>query len=163
MICAVGRLLGCAEAAGAMAQTIAMELAGLKALPRRQRRFLYFIWREPYMVVSQATYISRMLETIGLTNACTSENRYPSMTIEDARRLAPDLVLLSTEPYPFRERDAVRLAAAWDGHPELLKIDGQLMSWYGAMTIPGLRALRDWSTGQPTALVSPFPELDSRG
>ena len=52
---------------------------------------------------------------------------------------ASTLVLLSTEPYVFRERDVAELAAmpALAGKPVAL-IDGEMTSWYGSRAIAGL-------------------------
>ncbi len=107
-----------------------------------KKRFLYFIWREPYMIVGRDTYISRCLETFGFENCYLGENRYPVIQQDEMQQLAPDLIFFSTEPYPFRMRDAERLRAAWSGCPDIYKIDGRLMSWYGTMTIEGLRHLQ---------------------
>ena len=154
MIRDLGGLLKCSERASDMAADIEAELG--KGSVQGQRSFLYFIWREPYMVASHDTYISHMLGTIGFTNVCTTPNRYPALTINEARALKPDLLLLSTEPYPFRKRDAERLLAEWPEAPEILRIDGQLMSWFGAMTRDGLRELRSWSSGTATPLIRAF-------
>lgn len=114
------------------------------------RRCLYYIWREPYMVVSQDTYISAMLERLGLVNVAPSAPRYPTLTVEEAQALKPDFLLLSSEPYPFRKRDAVRLAQEWPAVPQMYKIDGQLMSWYGTMLIPALQDMERWVRGEST-------------
>lgn len=120
-----------------------------------ERRCLYYIWREPYMVVSQDTYISAMLARMGLKNVAPTSPRYPTLSVEEAAACAPDLLLLSTEPYPFRRRDAERLRGEWPSVPEILRIDGQLMSWYGTMLIYALQDMRRWVAGESsTSLVS---------
>ena len=84
--------------------------AAVAALPRE--RVLYLIWRKPWMTVARDTYVSRDAgaRRAGHT-ACASARRYPgSPTTTRAWRDA-DRILLSTEPYAFRERDAAALAA----------------------------------------------------
>jgi ABC-type Fe3+-hydroxamate transport system substrate-binding protein len=129
------------------------------AVPRfpAKKTFLYYIWREPYMVAARDTYISAMLELAGLENAVPAGGtRYPELTVEAARALKPDLLLLSSEPYPFRKRDVERLRGEWPDAPEILKADGQLFSWYGTRAEPALAALAAWVEGRPQALAVPF-------
>jgi hypothetical protein len=52
------------------------------------------------------------------------------------------LVLLSSEPYTFGPDD-VQAAAALCPQAEVRKVDGELLSWYGARAIAGLRYLRE--------------------
>lgn len=121
------------------------------------RNYLYYIWHDPYMIAAQDTYISAMLDLVAFTNvAPPGLNRYPVLDVETAKATAADLVLLSTEPYPFRQRDATRLKEEWPDAPAILKADGQLFSWYGTMTIAALRALRNFvQTGDQT-IMKPF-------
>jgi ABC-type hemin transport system substrate-binding protein len=161
-----GAFLGVASVAAARAREAEAALAEVDAASRARRaegeappRVLYFIWREPYMVVSDDTYIGGMLALAGLANVAPATPRYPTLTVEEAAAAAPDLLLLSSEPYPFRERDAARLRATWPAGakaPRLAKIDGQLASWYGTMAAPALRALAAWMRGDPQQLVRPF-------
>lgn len=136
----VGKFLGCEL----VAERFAMQLEAALSRPSAQvrRRFIYYIWREPYMVAGPDTYISRLLEVAGYLNAVPAGPRYPTLTVAEAAELNPECLLLSTEPYPFRVRDAERLRQEWPGTPpEILKIDGQLASWYGSLTIEAIEAL----------------------
>jgi len=105
------------------------------------KSFLYFIWRSPYMLVGRDTYISRMLELAGLENAYQGPERYPSVTTEECQEMNADLLLLSSEPFPFRKRHAKELRQAWQMAPPIYKVDGQLWSWYGSLTVKALHAL----------------------
>lgn len=105
------------------------------------KSFAYFIWREPYMLVGPDTYISRLLELAGWKNAYQGEERYPALSLEEIHALHPDALLLSSEPYPFRMRDARRLREAWPESPAMYKVDGRLLSWYGSSTLEALRYL----------------------
>ena len=116
--------------------------------PMPAKTFLYFIWREPYMIVGRDTYISRFLEAFGFKNAYQGDQRYPALTEAEIGLLKPQMVLFSTEPYPFRKRDAERLRDAWPECPEILKIDGRLMSWYGTMTKDAWRMLEELAEGR---------------
>lgn len=108
------------------------------ALPRE--RALYLIWKKPWMTVARDTYISAALSRAGfdtLPEQC--ERRYPALGDDDPAWREADRILLSTEPYAFRERDAQALREV-KGRPVQL-IDGEWTSWYGSRARAGLRAL----------------------
>ena len=149
-----GRFLGVESVAERFA--LQLEAALSRPASTTKRRFIYYIWRDPYMVAGPDTYISRLLELGGYVNVVSSTERYPTLAVDDAAALQPDCLLLSTEPYPFRLRDVERLRREWPGlPPEILKIDGQLMSWYGSLTIEAIEALDNLDhpfAGQATTL-----------
>jgi hypothetical protein len=100
-------------------------------------RVLYLIWREPWMTLSRDTYISRTLAAFGWqTWASSRPQRYPELALEECRG-AIDRVLLSSEPYAFRERHIAEVERALPGVPVDL-IDGEMVSWYGSRAIEGL-------------------------
>ena len=117
-------------------------LAAARSFP--PRRVLYLIWKKPWMTVSRDTYISRML---GLVNWNTvparSDDRYPEIELDRALLDDADLVLLSSEPFMFREKHVAELrgTAALEGK-KLALIDGEMTSWYGSRAIRGLGYLR---------------------
>jgi ABC-type Fe3+-hydroxamate transport system substrate-binding protein len=96
---------------------------------------LYLIWKDPWMTVSRDTYISRTLALFGLeTVPEEATQRYPAL--EDLRSVNADLVLLSSEPYRFRDRHLAEVAGL-TGKPARL-VDGEMTSWYGPRAIAGL-------------------------
>jgi ABC-type Fe3+-hydroxamate transport system substrate-binding protein len=106
------------------------------------RNVLYLIWKDPWMTVSRDTYISRTLDLFGLrTVPAESSERYPKLA--DLRAPGADLVLLSSEPYRFRERHRAEVASL-SGRPTLL-VDGEMTSWYGPRAIAGLAYLREFT------------------
>ncbi|HPI59676.1 helical backbone metal receptor [Zoogloea sp.] len=127
------RLVTALEAALAEARALGA------ALPRE--RVLYLIWREPWMTVAQGTYIAAMLATVGWdTCPALSEPRYPAFEWNTAPWLSEvRRVLLSSEPYRFRERHLEEVRHL-SGQPSSL-IDGEMASWYGSRAIDGLRYL----------------------
>ena len=113
------------------------------ALPRQ--RVLYLIWRKPWMTVARDTYVSRTLARAAFdTLPSRSDRRYPEVDDEDAAWRDAERILLSTEPYAFRERDAVALRESTAKPVEL--IDGEWTSWYGVRAAQGLRALAAFRT-----------------
>ena len=131
------------------------------------RSYLYLIWREPYMLAGKDCYISNLLELMGLKNAAANldsqrpgqtlgQRRYPRVTVEEMVAASCDMVLFSSEPYPFRIRDMKRLLQQWPDNtpnPEFRKIDGQLCSWYGTKTADALIASQMWLSGETSSLI----------
>lgn len=110
------------------------------------RKVLYLIWKDPWMTVSRDTYVSRTLALFGLdTVTVGSAKRYPE--VPDPATCGADLVLLSSEPYRFREHHLSEVQALC-GRPARL-IDGEMTSWYGPRAIEGLRYLSRFARELP--------------
>lgn len=108
------------------------------------KRVLYLIWRNPWMTVSHDTYISRMLALVNWeTVPAGSAERYPKIDLDGAALDETDTVLLSSEPFMFREKHLAEMRAlpALRGKKTAL-IDGEMTSWYGSRAIKGLAYLR---------------------
>jgi len=107
------------------------------------RRVLYLIWKEPWMTVSADTYIARMLALIGwATIGHDPDIRYPSIEMSETLLEETDLVLFSSEPFPFSDRHVADFAEAFPHHvAKAHQIDAQMTSWYGSRVIAGLRYL----------------------
>ncbi len=102
------------------------------SLPRkRSKRVLYLIWRKPWMAAGSETFIHSMLEKIGMLNCLEDQPRYPQMTNEQIQRLNPEVVFLSSEPYPFREKHIEELQTLVPSAKVML-VDGEMFSWYGS-------------------------------
>lgn len=100
------------------------------------RRAFVLVWRRPWMTLADDTYGSSLLQLLGCFNVFTGRGvRYPMVELAEAAGRKPDLVLLPTEPYPFKER---HLAEVTDGIPgaEVVIVDGQDLFWWGIRT-PG--------------------------
>jgi ABC-type Fe3+-hydroxamate transport system substrate-binding protein len=114
-----------------------------RAYPRRD--VLYLIWRDPWMAVSPDTYIARTLELVNWHSQPPSpDDRYPEVALERYAGQV-DHVLLSSEPYHFKELHLAEVAAAVPGANVSL-IDGEMTSWYGSRAIEGLRYLANYAS-----------------
>jgi ABC-type Fe3+-hydroxamate transport system substrate-binding protein len=129
-------LCGEFEAAYAALQTAA------RAFPLD--RVLYLIWKNPWMTVSRDTYVSRMLALVKWETVpaeCT--DRYPKIQLDSGVLDAADAVLLSSEPYSFREGHVAELRAdPLLARKRIALIDGAMTAWYGSRAIEGLGYLR---------------------
>lgn len=130
MIRRLGRITACQPQGEALASEIETAFAGLPRFPGAPR-VLYFIWRKPWMVAGQDTYIDALLRHLGLENLATAfPGRYPSLDTGQLTGLSPDYVWLSSEPYPFKERHIAELQALFPAAKVML-VDGEMFSWYG--------------------------------
>ncbi|MEM7114855.1 MAG: helical backbone metal receptor [Chloroflexota bacterium] len=135
IIRAVGEMTGCSEQASELARQIE---AGFGALAhnlvpsQKPIRTAYFIWQKPYMVVGGDTFIDDMLARCGFENVFREWNgRYPQLTPADIEAANLDLILLSSEPFPFAAKHQQAIATEFPNvHVEL--VDGELFSWYGS-------------------------------
>jgi ABC-type Fe3+-hydroxamate transport system substrate-binding protein len=92
------------------------------------------IWRRPWMTCNRNTYGSSLLASIGVTNVFADHSdSYPTVTLDEVAHLAPRVVLLPSEPYPFTDRHVAELRQAVKG-AEVRLIDGQDLFWWGART-----------------------------
>lgn len=143
----LGGIFGAEDAAARLADELRAALAEAVALRRTlaDERVLYLIWREPWMTVARDTYIAATLAEVGwhtlpaVEGGETGAARYPAFDwgapwLADVAR-----VLLSTEPYRFREAHLPEVEAL-ARRPALL-VDGEMVSWYGSRAARGLRWL----------------------
>ncbi|MCX2479550.1 helical backbone metal receptor [Pedobacter sp. MC2016-15] len=101
------------------------------------KKVAYLMWKEPYMLAGRETFINDILMKIGLSNIST-ESRYPVTGLEELALMKPDLVLLSSEPFPFREKHMDELQQALPG-VEIMLVDGEMFSWYGSRLIKAVQ------------------------
>lgn len=102
------------------------------------RSCLYLIWKNPYMAAGSDTFINEMLKSIGFKNVLTPNTRYPELNEQEIVDLNPQVVLLSSEPFPFKEKHILELKNLLpDAH--ILLVDGEMFSWYGSRILKAPR------------------------
>jgi ABC-type Fe3+-hydroxamate transport system substrate-binding protein len=95
-----------------------------------KRKTLYLIWKKPYMAAGSDTFINDMMQRCGLENAVL-ECRYPELTEDAIVALNPELILLSSEPFPFSEKHISELQQLLP-LTSIKLVDGEMFSWYGS-------------------------------
>ena len=101
-----------------------------------EQKVAYFIWKNPFMVAGSDNFINELLklnhfQNIYADNSETS-GRYPDIELRKMRLQGdPDLVFLSSEPYPFKEEDAFEIGR-FTHHAKTVFVDGEMFSWYGS-------------------------------
>lgn len=130
MIKLLGKLTGRVEKAASIIDKIIMEFAALQKnkLPLRTA---YLIWSSPYMVAANDTFVDSMLRRMGLLNCFSDRTRYPEVSAAELERMHPELILLSSEPFPFKE-DHVKQMKEQFPEAKVMLVDGQMFSWYGS-------------------------------
>jgi ABC-type Fe3+-hydroxamate transport system substrate-binding protein len=132
MIEQVGRLTGTDEKALLLTEQLRQKFAQLRQqIPTVPRRCAYLIWRKPYMAAGGDTFISDMLTYSGFTNVFADERRYPVCTPDQLVALAPEYILLSSEPFPFSEKHITELQKICP-YAQVQLVDGEQYSWYGS-------------------------------
>jgi ABC-type Fe3+-hydroxamate transport system substrate-binding protein len=91
----------------------------------------YLIWKNPYMTIGNDTFIHYMLSRCGLQNVFADRTRYPAITVEELQTVNCQLLLLSSEPYPFKQQHIDELQQQLPD-TQIMLVDGEMFSWYGS-------------------------------
>ena len=103
------------------------------ALPKIEKpvKTAYLIWQEPYMTIGGDTFINDMLTYCGFENVFADKDRYPEISINNLLIANCQLLLLSSEPYPFKQKHLDELKTHLP-QTKILLVDGEFFSWYGS-------------------------------
>lgn len=138
---------GVADRAAGWRAALEAALEATRPDGRVSRRVLYLIWRKPWMTVARDTYISRLLARVAWSTLPAVEGgdagaaRYPALVGDEPWLSDVDLVLLSSEPFPFEAKHVVE-AQALCPRARVHVVDGERLSWYGTRAVAGLDYLR---------------------
>ncbi len=127
----IGILTGKANDTNTLIKKITQAFDDTQSLSTNKLSTAYLIWKEPYMTVGGDTFISNMMDKAGLDNIFKNEIRYPTVSIADLVALKPQLILLSSEPYPFAAKHIVAMKKFFP-NTKILLADGEMFSWYGS-------------------------------
>lgn len=134
MIRSVGEITNRPSQAAQLIEEI--ESARNRNQAKEARTAAYLIWNDPWMTVNDDTFIHAMMEAAGMENVFAKrlESRYPQVSLEELRNAGPEVILLSSEPFPFEEKHATFFR---DHLPqsEVLLVDGEMFSWYGSRMV----------------------------
>ncbi len=130
MITHIGEVTGNTETALSLTERIKINLSKI-IHPCHFIKTAYLIWNKPYMTIGGDTFINDILTKCGFQNIFVERKRYSQITITDLVNSKCQLILLSSEPYPFKQQHIDEL----QHHLPLSKIilaDGEMFSWYGS-------------------------------
>ena len=106
-------------------------------------RTAYMIWKDPWMSIGHDTYIHDVMDHYNLTNVFGEKTRYPKFDLKELKQYHPDLILLSSEPYPFKEKHIATVEEVCPAARVLL-VDGEWFSWYGSQMKHAFERLNIW-------------------
>lgn len=142
----LGEIGGFTKKAQELVHIISEGFKSISLLEKRPKA-LYLIWKEPYMAAGTDTYISDLMSHLGIDNVMSTWGergfRYPEVDSDQIKVLDPDFILLSSEPYPFKEKHRELIYKAL-GIPTLL-VDGESFSWYGSRQAKSIDYLKEFS------------------
>lgn len=134
LILKLGELLGKRIESEKLVRKIELKHKDLQHLIQDKRfvKTAYFIWKNPWMVAGNHTFINDMLRINKLENVFAVKDRYPEISVKHLKLQGnPELLLFSSEPYHFTEEDAYEVLRE---NEKVLTVfvDGQYFSWYGS-------------------------------
>lgn len=103
----------------------------LSQIQNSQLPACYLIWKDPYMTVGFDTFINDMMQRAGFKNIFDTKTRYPQITLDDIKAANCQFLLLSSEPYPFKQKHLDELQQHLPGM-NIILVDGEMFSWYGS-------------------------------
>jgi ABC-type Fe3+-hydroxamate transport system substrate-binding protein len=131
MISTIGKMTGKEKEAEKLNRKITENFSAPFA-PLRLKKAAYLIWQNPLMVAGNNTFINDMLQRCGFKNCFQNLNgNYPEISAAQLQQANPEVILLSSEPFPFQEKhveDFRKICPA----AEIVLVDGELFSWYGS-------------------------------
>ena len=131
MINSLGAVLDVSEKAEKLINEIQVEMLEFQNYISKfpSKKVAYLIWKNPFMAVGNRTFIQDLLRLNNFENIVAKKtSRYPEVDVKQLKKA--ELILLSSEPFPFKEEDAIELKKAL--HSEVLLVDGEYFSWYGS-------------------------------
>jgi ABC-type Fe3+-hydroxamate transport system substrate-binding protein len=110
------------------------------------KKVAYFIWTKPWMVAGGNNYINEILKLNKFENIFeNAPDRYLEVYIEYLASLNPDLkpelIILPSEPFHFKEEHAEKLKKYIDC--QFIFVDGEMFSWYGPRLLKALDYFRE--------------------
>lgn len=129
MISSIGALTGTFDKAKDLVNGIKNALVSIDKGPGY--RCAYMIWKDPWMVAGGGTFINDMVNACGLINVYGDQTRYPTIELSDLVNNGIQILLLSSEPFPFKMNDLEALSNILPG-VKIKIVDGEIFSWYGS-------------------------------
>lgn len=136
MISDFGKLLDCENEAKKWIEKTNFAYQDFKILIKEKplRKVAYLIWAKPYMVAGSDNFINELLKLNHFVNIYEI-GRYPEIELDKMIENGnPDLVLLSSEPYPFKEKHIAEIQQ-FIPNAKIMLVDGEMFSWYGSRLV----------------------------
>lgn len=146
MIAEIGALTGKDKRAHEMVNQVASQLSTRPTHPTNPTipttPTIYLIWKDPYMSVGGDTFISHMMQAAGFQNVLAGKKRYPQISINEINSSGAEVIMLSSEPYPFKQKHVNELSSLLPGK-KIILVDGEMFSWYGSRMLYAAKYFSD--------------------
>jgi ABC-type Fe3+-hydroxamate transport system substrate-binding protein len=129
MIKIIGKITGKEKVADDLVTAVQNQFAKI-IIPEKIISTAYLIWKDPYMTIGDDTFINDVIKKCGLQNIFADKKRYPEVNIADLPIANCQLLLLSSEPYPFKQKHIDELQQQLP-NTKIILVDGEMFSWYG--------------------------------
>lgn len=135
MILSIGRMTNRKSESFTWVDKIRKQFKILSLLPKQTLKVAYFIWNNPLMSINDDTFIHSMLEINQWQNCFKNkQDRYPEITDEELVAKSPEIVFLSSEPYPFKDKHMDRFKQLLP-KSQVILVNGEYFSWYGSRLV----------------------------
>ncbi|HRD39863.1 MAG TPA: helical backbone metal receptor [Bacteroidia bacterium] len=131
MIESIGELTEKKSMAAKMAEEIREKFSQVSNAQLKNKKVVYLMWNNPLMASASNTFIDSIIKSAGMINLFEERERYPVTDIQEIKLLNPDLILLSTEPFPFSDKHISEFEDLF-GKGRVKIVDGEMFSWYGS-------------------------------
>ncbi len=134
LILQYGEILSCKEQVKKITQELDSKFNNFQQFIKNttERKVAYFIWRKPWMVAGNNTFINYLLEVNKFKNIYRNQERYPEIELQNITKEGkPDLIFLSSEPYPFK-KEHINEITKHSSQSKIILVDGEMFSWYGS-------------------------------
>lgn len=132
LILQYGTIFSCTEKATILVKNIRTEFRKFELFIANKETLnvAYFIWKNPWMAAGNGTFINQMLTINKFKNIFINKERYPEVDIHQLDKNV-ELILLSSEPYPFKEKDFISFTNK-NKELQIQLVNGEYFSWYGS-------------------------------
>jgi|LGOV01.1.fsa_nt_gb ABC-type Fe3+-hydroxamate transport system substrate-binding protein len=128
----IGAICGKKLEAEVLCSRISDVCKNVSKVQKTPKRVAYFIWRNPFMVAGNNTYINSLLSKLGFVNVFKQlEGRYPVITFKDLENANVDEIFLSSIPFPFNAIHAQEFEMHFPDK-KITFVDGEVFSYYGS-------------------------------
>jgi len=134
MIKVIGELVGKQDTAAELIEKIKSNFRSIFSQTENSNhelRTAYLIWKDPLMTIGGDTFISNMMTICGFENIFQGEHRYPEVSLGQLSTVNCQLLLLASEPFPFKQKHIEELQQILP-ETKIILVDGEMFSWYGS-------------------------------
>lgn len=129
MILLIGKLTKTNKKANIIVSSIQKEFELLKL---KKKKVAYIIWKKPIMSINKSRFIHDMMHRCGFKNVfALAINDYPEISKKQLQKANPEIILLSSEPYPFKDKHIKEFQKICPT-AKIKLVDGEMFSWYGS-------------------------------